>query len=374
VTSGTDIASMRWSLGLTPQDEADVRASAAELAGAIPGWVDAFYARQVTDPVAMAILSSEARIVRLKRTLSAWFHELFALPLDAGYERTRAEIGRVHVAIGMPPHLMVTAMSGVRADVRATVLARLSTDPARAARVAAALEKVLDLELCLMLSAYVRAARRASLRRDRELLLRRLGERLAAGVRDARDAAACYGELLRAADRPAQRERWAARLAGALECVARGEAGGASALAALDEDLQRACIAALVERAVADVGAGPVDVRVEPAGLEGWVHVEALRQMLTELLRDALRGAGAGPVRLRSARSSEGDLLLEVLDASRSWLRGVSTLTDALARPREVGVALAEHVAGLHGGEADLRDDAALGRGVRLRLPGVAAT
>jgi signal transduction histidine kinase len=370
VSLGADIGSIRRSLGLTTEDEQLVRTSASEFAAEVPGWVDAFYARQVTDPVAMAILSSEARVLRLKRTFTAWFHELFVLPFDAAYERTREEIGRVHLRIGMPLHLMVTAMGGVRADVRATVHRRLAGDPARAERLARALDKVLDLELCLMLSAYWRAARQSALRRDRELLVRRLGERLASSLRGARDAAACYAELLRGASELRDRERWAARLASALERIARSEAGGATALSALEDPLERTRLAPLVAQAVREVDPQPgrVEVHVDPQDLEVAGHADLLCRAVGELVRDALVVA-PGPVRIACTREAAGVVVLEVRDPSATWLGGLRATAAVLALPPDLGAALAEHVAALHGGGVELADARTGGTGVRLRLP-----
>ena len=83
----------RRGLGLGEREEALVREVAPRLAGEVPHWVEAFYVRLVVDPVAMALLKDEGSVIRLKRSLIAWFFELFSPPYDAAYE----QIGRAHV-------------------------------------------------------------------------------------------------------------------------------------------------------------------------------------------------------------------------------------------------------------------------------------
>ena len=156
---GASIPALRHSLGFGVADEALVRTAAPRLGPEVDGWVERFYARLVVDPVAMAILRDESRVLRLKRSLVAWFLEIFSLPLDEGYERARRDIGIVHVRIGMPLYLMVTAMGGLRRDVRDSVVRLWADDGAQAERVADALSKVLDLELALMLECYRRRQR-----------------------------------------------------------------------------------------------------------------------------------------------------------------------------------------------------------------------
>lgn len=336
------LADVRRSLHLGPEEERALREAAALLGAEVPGWVDGFYARLVTDPVAMALLADESRVLRLKRSLTAWFHELFALPLDAAYAQAREEIGRAHVRIGMPAYLMVTAMSHLRADVRRSTLRRLAAEPERAERTARAAEKHLDLELALMLTTFAQHGRQVERRRERALLLERVARGLLGGARDTLDAALCYAELLRREGDAASRARWSARLGDLLRRLGSGDAGGLTALAALDDPPQRVAVAALVEAASASLGAAErarVEVLASPAPPDALVRVVPLQQALAEVLRWALLHGAAGTVTLRVGEDDDGALVLEV--------RAPGAGRDDAAGP---ALAYAELVANLHGG------------------------
>ena len=168
------IDSIRRSLQFGPQEEALLRAAAPRLLPEIPGWTERFYARVAVDPVAMALLKDEGRIIRLKRSFGAWLQELFALPFDAAYERARAGIGRTHVRIEMPQYLMVTSMGAVRRDAAESVARLWAAEPETGRRVMSALDQVLDLELALMLEQYRRRSREVAHEVDRALFTQRV--------------------------------------------------------------------------------------------------------------------------------------------------------------------------------------------------------
>jgi signal transduction histidine kinase len=367
------VEDVRRALGLTETEEAEARAAVGALVPAFEGWVEAFYARLVVDPVAMAILDDEGRVLRLKRSLVAWLHELFALPLDAAYARARGDIGRTHLQVGMPGYLMVTAMSGLKADMRATVELRLGADAARAARVARALEKRLDVDLCLMLAAYADAARQEAQRRDRDLLLARLMRRVKEATADAADAAACYAELARRAHAAEERARWTARLEVALARLGSGESSGLAAWGALDDRPQRLRLAEVCARATQDLAPGlraRVTVRVEPADLTCDVLPGPLSHAVVELLGNALRHDAHGTIRLSARALAAGGLRIAVEDAGPGWPPGhVETLR---AQTRGLGLAYAAHVASLHGGELVLEASPQGGAAAALVLAGVA--
>lgn len=367
---------LRRALLLTPAEESLLRTAAPQLAPDVPLWVDAFYQRLVTDPSAMAILADEGRVLRLKRSLTAWFHELFALPLDEAYERARAEIGRAHVRIGLPAYLMVTAMSHLRADVRASILRRFAADAGHAERVARSAEKHLDLELALMLGTYARRSRQVDRQRDRALLLERMARRLAARARDTLDAALCYAELMRRAEEEGERSRWAARLEDLLKRLARSDAHGLAALAALDDTPMRVDLAELVAQVLAELprsAVARVHVRVLPADLSALVLPGPLKQALIEVLGNALRHDAEGRVALSASERPSGGLSVEVVDSGSGWPRGQATVEEVLAATRGLGLAYAELVASLHGGMIDLFHGPEGGAGVRFVLgPGEA--
>jgi heme-based aerotactic transducer len=88
---------------------------------------------------------------RLRSTLRQWMVELFEGSYDREYYQRRVNIGRVHVAIQMPEHLMIAAMSILRSELTRRIRSLgLNETEAKLN----AVHKLLDLELTLMLQTY----------------------------------------------------------------------------------------------------------------------------------------------------------------------------------------------------------------------------
>ena len=364
MSAGEDIHALRKSLGLDARVEEDVHRAGARLAAEVEGWVERFYVRLVGDPVAMNIFVDEGRIVRLKRSLAAWFAEIFALPFDEAYERAREQIGRTHVRIGLPQHLMVTAMHGVRADVLDAVARVWSDDPAGGRRAADALSKVLDLELALMLGAYRRRSTEVRRRAERALVAAHLESGLARVRREAVDAARCYAALAARAVDESAREAWTRRLRAVLDGLSREAPPPEAAEAPTRVDLRETCERALAEVSVPAQTA--VELSVEPTGLRASVRAESLEFALEDLVQHAVNRAAGGRVEVR-AHADGDDVRVEVVDSGTGW--------DDAARGKEgsfeaVALTHAEQVARLHGGTLEVFARAGASPGVRLRLRG----
>jgi signal transduction histidine kinase len=116
---------------------------------------DVFYKRILEHPDARkALEGGEGQVGRLKITLVAWMERLMSGPWDEDYFQLRCRIGRVHVRINLPQHYMFGAMNVVRLQMHDVLDAQeeFSRDERRAIR--AALVKILDLELAVMLHTY----------------------------------------------------------------------------------------------------------------------------------------------------------------------------------------------------------------------------
>jgi hypothetical protein len=275
----------------------------------------------------------------------------------------------------MPQHLMVTAMSGVRRDVRASVARAWGDDPARGARVADAVEKVLDLELALMLDAYRRRSRELAHRADRSLLARRAEARAARERADAADAAACWLSLLRRARDPEAGERWASSLARALDAVARPARAPLPEAQGPSEPPRPASIAEVCARALDQVSAPPrteIEVVVAPPDATVLVHEAALRQAVEELVQVAVNRDPGGAVRLAATALSDGGLWVEVSHGGPRWSEAARSVEEALSAEGAHAVAFAELVAEVHGGALELVRPPGRGGGLRLRLPALA--
>ncbi len=121
----------------------------------VPAICDLFYARILEHPPARAVLESgERQVGHLKVTLAEWFQRLLSGPWDDAYFDLRCRIGRQHVRIQLPQHYMFGAMSVVRESLLRHAQERWLDDPEGAAVACSALNKVLDLELAIMLHTY----------------------------------------------------------------------------------------------------------------------------------------------------------------------------------------------------------------------------
>jgi PAS domain S-box-containing protein len=135
----------------TAEDSAHLAAFEAFAAPHFPAVVDLFYERVREHEDAHAVLQDEAQLARLKATLVLWLRTLCSGPHDETYFENRARIGRAHVRIGLPQRYMPVAMSVVRVELQA--IAATLPEPQRD-HVRAALARILDIDLAIMLETY----------------------------------------------------------------------------------------------------------------------------------------------------------------------------------------------------------------------------
>jgi PAS domain S-box-containing protein len=110
-----------------------------------------FYERIREHEDAHKVFTGEPQVERLKRSLVGWMRRVFTGPYDRTYFLETAKIGRIHVRVGLPQHYMFTAMALIRVAIEQIADARMN-DKAQAAR--AAISRILDLELAIMVDAY----------------------------------------------------------------------------------------------------------------------------------------------------------------------------------------------------------------------------
>ena len=136
-------------------DEAALAALHPILSPELVRIADVFYARILNHEGARkAPEGGESQVGRLKVTLVAWMDRLFAGPWDENYFDLRCRIGRVHVRIALPQHYMFGAMNVLRHEL-AQVLERVYQGrPAELGRARRAVDRILDLELAIMLHTY----------------------------------------------------------------------------------------------------------------------------------------------------------------------------------------------------------------------------
>lgn len=372
-TTSRGVAAIRRALGLDEAAERRIRAAKRRLTRYVDGWVDAFYARLLTDPKAMGLLADDARVIRLKRSLTAWFHELFSLPFDEHYERARQAIGTAHVRIDMPVHLMVTAMSGIRRDVQRSILDEYADTPQEAEAIARALSMALDMELALMLTAFRREERAIARRQDRAIYAERAARRFSHLLIDRINAAICYAELADTDD--ARRPECVQKLKDVLQSLARFDQRTQVRADPDNMTRRRADLGELCASALDNVRLGfhtSVSVRVDPPELEAELYVDAVKLAVEELAQNAALHAPGSRIEVHvtgeGAGSAPGAVTLEVTDQGPGWDPDVEEVKDIYSVGTGLGLSFCEIVAELHGGAIELFRAASGGAGVRLTL------
>ena len=111
-----------------------------------------FYDKTREHEEAHAVFSGEEQIARLQASLQKWLHRVFGGTYDEAYWAQTDRIGEAHVRVGLPQRYMFTAMCRLRLELVGLVMQRAPLE--QAATTCAAIHKVLDLELAVMLDAY----------------------------------------------------------------------------------------------------------------------------------------------------------------------------------------------------------------------------
>jgi two-component system, NtrC family, sensor histidine kinase HydH len=142
-------------VGWSATDEAALRDLHAPASPRFRQIAEVFYATILAHEEARASLTGgESMVGHLKITLQQWMDGLLRGPWDEAYYENRARIGRYHVRISLPQHYMFGAMNVIRRELNAIVDEAYLGDPDRLARARAALGRILDLELAIMLHTY----------------------------------------------------------------------------------------------------------------------------------------------------------------------------------------------------------------------------
>ena len=134
------------------EDEARLRGLHPVVTPHAAAIADDFSAHILAHPDAADVIKGGPdQIARLKDTLVRWLEELLSGPWDEAYFQRRARIGRRHVQVNLRQHYMFTAMNLIRGHLK-----RLATDAPAVDEAATlpAIDKIVDLELAIMLRTY----------------------------------------------------------------------------------------------------------------------------------------------------------------------------------------------------------------------------
>ncbi|MCK6457048.1 MAG: protoglobin domain-containing protein [Phycisphaerae bacterium] len=356
----------------TDADAALLKSLGARLRPVFPEIVTEFYDRIVEHSHARAVLTDgHVQIDRLRVSLRGWLESLFGGAYDEPYYNSRAAIGRMHVRVRLPQHFMVTAMNVIRMRMLDHVESLPSSERRDARR---AIEKILDIDLSIMLDTY----REHVLDQLREAERERFEQRLIESKH-----LATIGQL--AASLAHEIKNPLAGISGALQVIREGMEPEhayhevlAEALRQIDrldeavKDLlvfarpkpptrERQSISALLQRSMLlireETSVRGLKLQIEEAAQDVWAEVDEgqMQQVLANVLINALHACGPdGEIVCRL--SENGDTIrLEVEDNGCGMNREVSERAfepffTTKARGTGLGLAICRRIVEAHDG------------------------
>ncbi len=338
-----------------------------------------FYDRILAhDEARKVLVGGESQVGHLKVTLFAWLDTLLAGPWDEAYWQRRYAIGRVHVRIGLPQHYMFGAMNVVRVELARIAWARFHHDPGQLEVVRAALGKIIDIELAVMLNTYRDDLLAQQARVERLATFGQLVGSIGHDLRNPLGVIETSLYILRG--RVGEDERVAKHLDRISE-----QLGVANGIIANLLDMIRNRPLQPEAVVVRDVVAGaaatvkrPDGVTVALEGLEALPPIDGdpgqLRQVFVNLLENAVYAASPrGAVAVRG-RSADGVVEVHVEDSgpgvdAATQRRLFEPLITTKERGIGLGLALVKRIAERHGGSVHYSDRAEGGARFTVRLP-----
>jgi two-component system, NtrC family, sensor histidine kinase HydH len=324
-----------------------------------------------------ALEGGEKQVGRLKIALRQWMESLLSGPWDEAYYERRARIGRYHVRIALPQHYMLGAMNVIRAEF-SLLIDRLYHDrPDDQRTVRAALAKIFDMELAIMLHTYREDLISQQARIER---LATFGQLVGAIGHELRNPLGVIKSSLYILSGCVEDERGRKHIERIGEQIDIANQIISDLLDLIRDrplDLGRVRPAALVEAVLASVKPPP-GVRISTSGLadlpELAVDATKLRQVLVNLVDNAVHAVGAtGEVSIRGEVRGD-ELVLAVEDTGPGVDPTIRTrLFEPLITTKATGIGLGlplvRRIVERHGGTVAYEPPATGGARFVVRLP-----
>lgn len=365
-------------VGFSVDDEALLRAVGPRVTPHAQAIADDFFAHLLRHPGARrAITGGEAQVASLRRAIIAWIGALFEGPWDLAYYERRARIGRRHVQISLPQHYMFTAMSVIRGHLTRVAL-DTAVEPARGRDEAAAIDRLLDLELAVMLHTYSEDTLARLQRSERLATFGQFAASIAHELRNPLGVIESSTFLVRK------------RLGDAPEAVAR-HLEKIDAQVQLSNRIITNVLDLVRDRAATPSAARPAALlaaarasfahpfarhheRIEEPLPDVWVDPDHARQILVNLLSNAYDAAAPDGEVLVRVRADGPSVLFVVSDSGAGIdpavrARLFEPLVTTKVRGIGLGLALCRRLAERNGGTVSVVRGELSGAGFELRLP-----
>ncbi len=298
----------------------------------VPAAVDDFYANIQRFEFTTAVMTGgPAQVERLKKTLAGWVETLFSGQYDLAFARSRWQVGRRHVEIGLPQSYAMGALARLRGAINRGLLQTAGDPVPCPADCLIAVNKLLDIDAALIEFAYqehfarsLRAAADEQLRHNERLAS--IGQMVTGLAHESRNALQRSGACLEALlleieDRPEAR-RQAVRIQAALDHLHVLYEEVRNYAAPLRLDLEAVPLLERVRQAWQLLRplwqASKIQFRLEEKlepGAEVLADVHRLDQVLANLLQNALQAVDQTGIIECRVDQGNGMATLSVLDS-----------------------------------------------------------
>jgi signal transduction histidine kinase len=142
-------------VGWTADDVTWITQAHATMAPAIPQLIDDFYEEILRHPNAAAVITGgQSQINRLKQTLRRWLDGLFCGNYGEEFVRTRWNVGRRHVEIGLEQSYATAALARLRSGIMNFLQQNWNGTPELLCATERSINKLLDLDIAIIEMAY----------------------------------------------------------------------------------------------------------------------------------------------------------------------------------------------------------------------------
>lgn len=356
-------------------DEGYLRAFAPLARPHFKSIVGRFYDRVLDHEDARSVFKDTAQVKRLRTSLMVWLGSLLAGPWDNAYHEGRSRIGYAHVRVGLPQRYMLSAMNVIRDSL--LQLASTSARGNETDRTVSALNKVMDLDLALMLETY-REASIDEVReqgRKSEAQLAAVAGGLAHEIRNPLNAA--HLQLMLATKRleASKNEHYPQALEQSSDAV-RIASNELKRVANLVGDfllfarpqtlsIQHKSLINLIQQVIdllqIEAHQKHVQIVFQPSSNEvnAWIDEDRIKQVLINVLRNAIEASPDGRDVVVKVMSNQGTPTIQVLDSGAGFSLGLGESLQPFVTTKDhgtgLGLAIVQRIVRDHQGRFDMR-------------------